>query len=81
MRVGQGILIGRRILLMASEITSVPPEVLISADQGGLDRPPSSTFRFYGRRPNEPPWRSEDLEHYSEAVLVIRLQEGRSLLR
>ena len=68
--VGQGLLLGRRVIAEAALVTGTPIEVVISVDPGDETCAPSSTFRFYGRR--DDPWLIEDLDRYGEPVLVLR---------
>lgn len=78
--VGQGVLLGRAVFKAAAALTAAPVDVLISADLGDpvqvadhiLNACPSSTFRFYGRRPNNP-WTTDDLEGIVHPVARLRL--------
>lgn len=68
--VGQGLLLGRRVLTEAAMVTGTPIDVVISVDLGDEACAPSSVFRFYGRR--EDPWLTDDLDAFGEPVLVLR---------
>jgi hypothetical protein len=68
--VGQGLLLGRRVLAEAAMVTGTSIDVVISVDPGDETCAPSSTFRFYGRRGD--PWLTGDLDAYGEPVLVLR---------
>lgn len=68
--VGQGLLLGRQVLLQAAMVTGTPIDIVISVDPGDQTCAPSSTFRFYGRR--DDPWMTEELDAYGEPVLLLR---------
>lgn len=68
--VGQGLLLGRQVLLQAAMVTGTPVDVVISVDLGDETCAPCSVFRFYGRR--DDPWMTEDLDAYGEPVLLLR---------
>ncbi len=68
--VGQGILLGRRVVAEAALVTGTPVDVVISVDPGDDEYASSATFRFYGRR--DDPWITDDLDAYGEPVLVLR---------
>jgi hypothetical protein len=71
--VGQGLLLGERVLRDASLVFNGPIDVVISVDPGTSDSYPSSTFRFFVYR-EEDRWTSDDLENsaFGEAVMVLR---------
>lgn len=77
--IGQGVLLANRVFHLAALATGLPIDVALSADLGGpvavngstFDTFPSSTFRFYVRRDDDP-WMSEDLEGFDQPVALIR---------
>ena len=79
--VGQGALLGRAVLEAAAGLTSMPVDVLISADLGDptrvgdemLSAYPSSTFRFYRYRPDNL-WTTEELAGMMQPVARLRFE-------
>jgi len=75
----QGVLLADRVLRMCASVTDLPVDVVLSADLGGsevvgddvIETIPSSTFRFYVRRGDDP-WMSDDLDGFNQPVAVIR---------
>lgn len=67
------VLLARQVLTRVAALTPMPVDVLVGIDLGGFGSYPSSTFRFYGRRPDDR-WLSDDLDEYrQEAVGIYRL--------
>ena len=77
--VAWGVLLAARVFEAAAAITTLSIDAVVSVDPGGtrrlggavVDSYPSSTFRFFGRRAGKP-WISEDLDEYTEAMILLR---------
>lgn len=77
--VAGGVLLAARVFEAAAAVTTLSIDAVVSVDSGGprrvgdavVDSYPSSTFRFFGRRAGEP-WISEDLDGFTEAMLLLR---------
>lgn len=78
--VGQGMLLARELLDRAASITPTPIDVLLDVNFGGMEVIrsmevrwyPSSTFRFYGRRPDNHWIRDEDVRDSDGHLAVLR---------
>ena len=83
--VGQGVLLARELLLRAAILTPTPLDVLLTVDFGGieivgseeLESFPSSTFRFYGRRPDDLWIGDEDVRDWDGPGAVLRIDGHR----
>lgn len=77
--VAQGVLLARRVIDSAAALSPLPVDVVISVDSGGpwqvgdsvFETIPSSTFRFFVHRDDEP-WMSEDLDGYSKPMALLQ---------
>jgi len=70
------VLFARQVLTRLAALTPMPVEVVVGIDLGGFGSFPSSTLRFYGRRPDDLWLRGDVDDMYEQAVGVYRLPDA-----